>query len=95
MTTRRICFVCNEYPPAPHGGIGVATRQLAHGLLAEGNEVRVVGVYPAQTEPLRMEDDGGVTVFRLSEPRVPFGVGTLARMKVFRLVRRWSANDEI
>lgn len=41
----RICLVCDEYPPAVHGGIGAFSRDLAEGLALEGAHVTVVGMY--------------------------------------------------
>lgn len=40
-----ICIVCDEFPPAPHGGTGSSYRDLAHGLVAAGHKVTVVGVH--------------------------------------------------
>ena len=41
-------LICNEYPPAAHGGIGSSNFDLAEGLAAAGHEVTVIGVYAAQ-----------------------------------------------
>jgi glycosyltransferase involved in cell wall biosynthesis len=43
-----ICFVCNEFPPAPHGGTGSSYHDLALGLVQAGHNVTVVGVYAAE-----------------------------------------------
>ena len=40
----RVCIICNEYPPLPHGGIGSMTRDLAEGLARAGHDVTVLGV---------------------------------------------------
>jgi hypothetical protein len=40
-----LCFICSEYPPGPHGGIGTMTQVLARALVARGHGVRVIGVY--------------------------------------------------
>ncbi len=40
-----VCIICNEYPPAPHGGTGSSYRDLAEGLAAAGHQVTVVGIY--------------------------------------------------
>lgn len=58
-----ICFVCNEYPPASHGGIGSVTQTLARALAARGHRVTVVGGYrvPRASD----EDDRGVRVVRI------------------------------
>ncbi len=39
------CFICDEYPPAPHGGTGSSYRDLAEGLVQAGHQTTVVGVY--------------------------------------------------
>jgi len=64
-----ICFLCNEYPPAQHGGIGSFTQTLARELVKHGQRVSSVGLYPiaAATE----EDDRGVRVIRLPLGRIP------------------------
>jgi glycosyltransferase involved in cell wall biosynthesis len=63
-----ICFLCSEYPPGPHGGIGTFTRTLGRALAARGAEVSAVGIYPVvqQTE----EHDRGVRVVRVPHSRV-------------------------
>jgi glycosyltransferase involved in cell wall biosynthesis len=42
----RIAYLCHEYPPAPHGGIGTSVQTLARGFAAGGHAVTVLGVYP-------------------------------------------------
>lgn len=39
----KICYVCNEYPPMPHGGIGTFVHTIATGLAAEGHDITIVG----------------------------------------------------
>jgi len=58
-----ICFICNEYPPGRHGGVGSFTQTLGRALAANGCRVAVVGVYPI--EKTIREDDEGVAVIRL------------------------------
>jgi len=58
-----ICFICNEYPPSRHGGIGSFTQTLGRGLAANGCRVTAIGVYPI--EKTIREDDEGVSVIRL------------------------------
>lgn len=63
-----ICFICNEYPPSRHGGIGTVTRDLAEGLVAAGTRVTVIGVYsPAvlAISETQVEWINGVKVIRL------------------------------
>lgn len=71
----RLAFVCEEYPPAPHGGTGSSYRDLAEGLVAAGHSVVVVGI--STTEPLasaQTEERNGVQIHRL--PRSPKFLGT-------------------
>jgi glycosyltransferase involved in cell wall biosynthesis len=63
----KIGLVCNEYPPAPHGGIGTFVHILAHGLAARGHDVSVVGLADQPEE----RDDQGVHVVMLKRPRLP------------------------
>jgi glycosyltransferase involved in cell wall biosynthesis len=64
-----ICFLCNEYPPARHGGIGSFTQTLARELVRQGHSISTVGLYPVAA-PVR-EDDQGVTVIRIPQGRIP------------------------
>ncbi|HEU4628921.1 MAG TPA: glycosyltransferase family 4 protein [Gemmatimonadaceae bacterium] len=85
----RIAFVCGEYPPGPHGGIGTVTQLLARALVRRGHDVRVVGVcapdYPAPDH----EVDEGVRVWRLRERPETAGWAR-ARVRLFRRVDDWS-----
>lgn len=58
-----IVFLCNEYPPFSHGGIGVLDQTLARRLVSAGWQVSVLGLYPVKE--LVVEDDQGVRVIRL------------------------------
>lgn len=64
----RICFLCHEYPPGPHGGIGTFTQLLARALAQRGHAVVVAGVYPTRT--LVREQDQGVVVIRIPHSRL-------------------------
>src|ERR1700761_2211403 len=59
-----ILFICDEYPPGRHGGIGTMTRALARGLVAEGHQVLVAGLYPPGYGEKDYEEDKGVKVWR-------------------------------
>lgn len=62
------CFICYEYPPAPHGGTGSSYRDLAEELAAAGHKVTVTGVYsPKQMDVGKGTDEvvNGVRVVRL------------------------------
>ncbi len=65
----------HEYPPEPHGGIGAFTRDLAEGLVAEGQKVTVFAVNPAPAKNskqprLQVEECRGVRVIRFN-PSAP------------------------
>jgi glycogen synthase len=89
----KICFVCCEYPPAPHGGIGSMTRVLGRALVAAGHEVRVIGVYPSLDGVAEFEDDGGIRVCRLLSPVGCFG-WTRGRRLLFQRIARWVERGE-
>ncbi|HUJ10920.1 MAG TPA: glycosyltransferase family 4 protein [Verrucomicrobiae bacterium] len=69
-----IVFLCNEYPPATHGGIGSFTQTMALALDARGHKVTVVGFYDQAED--RRENDRGVGVVRLAHTRLQ-GMGLL------------------
>ena len=69
----KLCFVCREYPPGPHGGIGTMTQVLARALVRAGHEVRSVGLYPSWYEAPERQDDQGVQVLRLRQREHPLG----------------------
>jgi glycosyltransferase involved in cell wall biosynthesis len=66
----KICFVCCEYPPSPHGGIGTATQSLARELVRLGHKVRVVGIRDRGDSTPAHDVDCGVQVLRLPHPSV-------------------------
>ncbi len=86
--------MCPEYPPGAHGGIGTFTQVMARALVRSGHAVRVVGVYPNTWSGSEREDDGGVAVWRIVEPRIR-GAWLLGRIQLYRLVSRWSRTGEI
>jgi glycosyltransferase involved in cell wall biosynthesis len=80
------CFICDEYPPAPHGGTGSSYRDLAEGLVAAGHRATVVGVYAPKNYDIGSGKDetiNGVRVARLrSSP-------AWLRYKMSALADRW------
>lgn len=64
-----VCFVCNEYPPAPHGGIGTFTQTLGRALVARGHRVTVVGAVGPTLAGTT--NDEGVHVVRVATTGVP------------------------
>lgn len=67
-TPLNLCFICNEYPPNPHGGIGTFVKTLAHQLSALSYEVSVVG-YSAKAQKTGWISDGFVRVLQLATPK--------------------------
>src|SRR6185369_3321647 len=92
--TMRVCFLCNEYPPGPHGGIGTCTQTLGRALTAAGHRVRVIGAYPPDHPGVPHEIDEGVEVWRLRDGVRRPGKA-LVRHRLFRTVARWARSGEI
>ncbi len=89
----RICFVCNEYPPGRHGGIGTMTQMLARGLVQAGHHVRAVGVYSDRTATEHLDDEG-VEIWRLPL-KSGHGSWITGRIRLFRQIAAWSKAGEI
>lgn len=89
----KICFICYEYPPGLHGGVGTFTQVMARALVRAGHEVRVAGVYPAAYAAPDYEEDQGVRVWRLRESGARLA-WIPARYRLFRLIRRWVRRGE-
>jgi glycosyltransferase involved in cell wall biosynthesis len=62
---KKVVFICNEFPPMPHGGIGVFVKNLTNGLIKNGFECTVVGLYPLNKK--LVENIDGITIIRLKE----------------------------
>jgi glycosyltransferase involved in cell wall biosynthesis len=90
----KLCFICCEYPPAKHGGIGSVTQVLGRALVAAGHEVRVIGVYSSLEGLAEVEEDCGVQVVRLKQPKQRLG-WTFGRQHLYQTVSRWASRGEI
>lgn len=90
----RICFICSEYPPGPHGGVGTITQILGRSLEASGHSVRVAGIYPKDYPAAKYEEDQGVRVWRLHEPQSKFG-WVLARRSLYKLIATWARAGDV
>lgn|GEM_PF-351313 len=62
-----ILFLCDEYPPGHHGGIGTAVQLLARTLAAQGHRVVVTGLYDWGYGELDRFEDRGVLVYRFRQ----------------------------
>lgn len=61
-----ILFLCDEYPPGLHGGIGSSTKLLAEQIAALGHKVFVAGLYPSIRLKKREEyTENKVKVFKI------------------------------
>jgi len=90
----KVCYVCCEYPPALHGGIGSVVQSTAKALVRGGHEVRVIGIYPHNETAPERADDAGVQVWRLRTSPAPLS-WIPARYRLFKLVQEWSRKGEI
>jgi glycosyltransferase involved in cell wall biosynthesis len=76
----RICFICNEYPPASHGGIGTFTKTMAHHLANLNQDIVVMGYDPFIAET-RWFEETGVRVLRIRSPFRSFSAIRLGRYR--------------
>lgn len=65
----KILYICNEYPPIQHGGIGSYTRLIAESLSNKGHKVYVIG--NGSKNKSYFETINGVQVYRLKIPKYP------------------------
>jgi len=75
-----IGYLCNEYPPAPHGGIGTFVQTMARAMQQAGHRVSVVGLGAAA----QSWNDQGVRVLTLSRTNIPGAGGALDRFRLYR-----------
>ena len=94
MSPLRLAFLCNEYPPGNHGGIGTYTRNLARALVQAGHDVRIFGCYKPHQCHQDVENDQGVKVYRMPEPKGRWGWIGL-RWKLYQKAKEWSQRGEI
>ena len=81
----KICFICSEYPPALNGGIGTFVKELAENLVAEGHQIKVIGLYPGESQ---IEIINGVEIHRIGKSKIPlFWILDLLRLR--RLIKEW------
>ncbi len=82
----KILYICNEYPPNLHGGIGSFTRDLATGLVNAGVSVTIWGLYDNLENDI-FETINGVNVYRIK--RIYKG-GRLDQLKMI-----WELNNKL
>ena len=86
-----ILFICSEYPPLPHGGIGTFVHTLAHGLREKGHRITVVGM---DGKPGR-STDGGIEVFTLPKSAVPYVGNILSRRSLRSWLQRYVRREKV
>jgi glycosyltransferase involved in cell wall biosynthesis len=59
-----ILYLCDEYPPGKHGGIGTVVQTLAREMVKQGHKVIVAGMYDWGYAGEDEFNDNGVQVFR-------------------------------
>lgn len=89
-----ICFICNEYPPGPHGGIGTFTQVLGRALVKAGHQVRVIGHYSPSYPGPSYEEDQGVQVWRFRR-RTSHGRWLIGRYRLFQQVASWTNEGSV
>ena len=90
-----ICYLCSEYPPGPHGGVGTFTQTLGRALVKRGHFVTVVGFDRSiQAERTRTIDEG-VVVIRLQIPGAPRVRAYSSSRTLEREIRRIDAERRI
>lgn len=78
----RILYICNEYPPHVHGGIGSFTRDIAESMHQKGQHVEVWGMYDNISEDSHeMQND--ILVHRIKGRKESGRLGTLAYRRNF------------
>ena len=88
-----ICFICSEYPPGQHGGIGTFTQTLGRSLADRGHRVTVVGCFPS--EQAGIEVDQNVRIIRLAHTRIR-GTGILVNgLRVATALRKLQRQSPI
>ena len=91
----KICFICNEYPEGPHGGIGTMTKLLAEELIKFNHEVKIIGVYDNSYPSPDQETYTRLEITRLRADKK----SSISVFKAFwilgKIVRKWSRENEI
>lgn len=86
-----ICYLCSEYPPGPHGGVGTFTQTLGRALVRRGHSVTVVGFGKSMRTGITQQEDEGVVVVRIRSSRVPRLGALSSSIRLQRALRRVNA----
>ena len=91
----RILYICSEYPPGPHGGVGTFVQILGRALVQSGHSVSVVGIYSTNHPAPDFEIDKGVRVWRLREPNLRYIGWIIARVRLYKFVTNLVRNGAV
>ena len=91
----KICLICNEYPPGPHGGIGAMNQILAIELVKKGHFVTVVGLYDSNYCGSEFENDKGVNIFRIFSSLTSKYKIMMGWKKLFSFVKKLEKENKI
>lgn len=99
MNSLHLAIVCEEFPPAPHGGTGSSYHDLARGLVAKGHRVTVVAPSVTRPIPRRVDEtEGLLTVHRLPRAWKVLGTrwgGIEERLRVKRVLREVTRRNAV
>lgn len=98
-----ICFICDEYPPISHGGIGSAVKILAEELVKKKHNVYVVGINARSLGGKEYEKINGVEIWRLKHGiKLPFlnresliykGINKLIKIDFWGVKKVWENHN--
>lgn len=91
LRTMKIIYICNEYPPLPHGGIGTFVYTIAHGMVSKGHHVTVVGWGSSSKE----RDDCGVRVVILPMFTTRHIAWFVNRFRLYRWLKKEVHNGNV
>lgn len=81
----KIAFLCNEYPPRPHGGIGTFVHAVTHGLAKKGHLVTVVALGKKDNEEIA----DSIRMVTVRSSQLPFIGNLISRIRL----HRWLSNQ--
>jgi len=83
----KICYLCDEFPPEVHGGIGVFVKNIATGLASRGHQPIVIGFYN-QKENEKITDENGITIIKLKKEKIFLNNFIIDRVVKFRKLKK-------
>ncbi len=87
----KIVFVCNEYPPRPHGGIGTFVETMALGLSGRGHMVSVVGLAEADEQ----YTDQGLQIVTLRRNNIKYVGNLISRYRLRKWLSAYAQKEQV